>query len=668
MGPFDAVTQGLQNFSQGSSAASGMVNLGLSLFGQNAGQAQDAAVRDGMNQLSGIMQETGGDPARAMMKFVQSPEGQKLMSTPGAFKSLTQQFQKTMINPPPVATAAPPGSVVTQNGQPYDLNNNKGYTAPNPDQQVTGPGQSSTSIQQKPGGTSTSATNSQLPQDMQSLEHVIQNFGKGLTTEGVNQLALATQAGTPFAQASLAINGLVSSKQITPQEAQMALSGQFSILQDKEIPGRFYIQDKFHPENIKMMQLGGFNQQQGAGTESGNGSLVPNWATGNASSPQGMNSTPKPGQTFNGPQASPQKQTQAPIQVTPQMTATASKYNIAPEAVQSDGTINPVAAWGPGVLPILGAGLPAIMTNKGGIVSRWFDPSNPNATTSTIAQAEIAGDALQYLATGLASKNSRLKTTIESILEMTPEHEKWNDPQYATEQLIQLRQTLEGSSDVNMRQIAQLKEEGIKSDNAQIAEYSTQNTAIERVLRFLPSTEGLMQMKQAILDGKVRVPSIADTMSTMGNVASTTAKAGASVLFGKGDADKLNSDMPTTISNINKASPKDLQTLAREYPRLNPAIQRALDGRLQELRNTGKPNKQGPAQPATQATPYAQEQPQGGSVQQFTKNPENPMQTASNPFEVMKQQARTQRSQMPFGSKNPTPNQRVKGGFSQFGM
>jgi hypothetical protein len=664
MGPFDSVTQGLQNFSQGSSPAANMVGFGLSLFGQNAGQAQDAAVRDGMNQLAGHMQETGGDPARSMMKFVQSPEGQKLMATPGAFKALTSAFTKNFTNPPPVATQAGPGTDVTQNGQSLPLQGRPGYTAPNPQQQLTPPGNASTSIQQRPGGGSTSNTTSQLPTDMQSLEHVIQNFGHGLTPDGLSQLALSTQAQTPFAQANLAVQGLVASKQITPQEAQMALSGQYSILQDKEIPGRFYIQDKFHPENIKMMQLGGFSRANGSG-DGGNGTLVPNWATGNMSSPQSMSSTPQKGQTFNGPQAAGSNvpgQQQQPSQATPQMQQTATKYKVPVESVQSDGTINPVSAWGPGVLPILGAGLPAIIQNKAGIVSRWFDPSNTEQSSGVVAQAEIAGDALQVLLGGMASGNSRVKIMIQNLLEMGPEHEKWNDPQYATDQLIQMRQTFEGMAQTNGTQIAQLKQEGIKADNEQVSKYAEQNTAIEKVLRFLPSTEGLMQMKEAIRDGKVRVPSIAGATSTVGKVTSQAVKSGASVLFGEGNADKLNGDAASTISKIGQASPKDLKSLAREYPRLNPAIQRALDARLQELRSPGKPNA------ATQATPYSSEQPQGGTAQQFVKNPENPMQTASNPFEIAKQSARTQRSNMPFGGKNPTSNQRVKGAFSQFGM
>ena len=56
-------------------------------------------VAQGMCQLSKIMQQHGGDPQRAMMTFVQTPDGQALMRVPGALSLLTEWFNAVMALP-----------------------------------------------------------------------------------------------------------------------------------------------------------------------------------------------------------------------------------------------------------------------------------------------------------------------------------------------------------------------------------------------------------------------------------------------------------------------------------------------------------------------------------------------------------------------------------------
>lgn len=625
------------------------------------GRVQDAAVRDGMNQLGGLLEKNNNDPSRAMLDFVQSPEGHKIMAVPGAYKSLTEQFQKALIRPSPVSTPAGPGSVVTQQGQPYPLQGNPGYTPPSPEAINTQPGGNTQVYQNGPGGARNVQQINQPTSESQHTDYIMKNFGQGLTQEGLSQLALSTLASTPYSQSILGIGNLVKSKQLTPEEGRVALSGQYSILQDKEVPGRFYIQDRIHPENIKMLQLGGFGQSGQNGQ--GNGTLVPNWTTGPNSNPASISSTPQR-EGGNSTQSGMGQGQSGPITVSPQAKSTAQKYNVPIESIQKDGTINPVAAWGRGVLPILGAGLPAIIQNRAGIVSRWADPSNKDAVTDTVKEAEIAGDSLQYLLGGLGQKNSRIKVLIDSILEMGPEHEKWNDPQYATDQLIQLRSTLEGQANVNAEQIKGLKMEGLKADNSLMADYSAQNTAIEKVLRFLPSTEGLQSMKQAIQDGKVKVPSLASAGSTIGRVTGQVLQSGANVLFGNGNADTWNNDTPGTVSKIQSAnSSRQLESIAREYTRLNPAIQRALDAKLDALRSAGKP---------MQYAPKGAPKKQGPSVKQFLQNPsqEQTVKLRSGKEAILPpangQESPTYEGTSPFG--NTAINKRIGSAFSQFGM
>jgi hypothetical protein len=60
---------------------------------------QAAAVCRGMDQLAKIMQRNGGDPQRAMLEFVQSPEGHAVMGVPGAFEKLVEDFNEVIALP-----------------------------------------------------------------------------------------------------------------------------------------------------------------------------------------------------------------------------------------------------------------------------------------------------------------------------------------------------------------------------------------------------------------------------------------------------------------------------------------------------------------------------------------------------------------------------------------
>jgi len=582
------------------------VGTGLTKFAASQGNeyAQgslaDAAVSQGMKQLSGIMDTMQGDPQapqRAMLKFVQTPEGQQVMKTPGAFKQLIETFQKAVIPAPPTSMASGPGTTTTQQGQPYSQGGSN--TVPAYPQQTQVPA-GQTNITTQPGNQNTS-TMSQPTLDSQHLNYVLKNFGGGLTQDGLNTLAQATLATTPFAQQSLAINGLVSSKQITPEEGKLALSGTVSIQPDKEIPGRFYLINNATHE-IQMKQLGGL----GSGD---NKSLNPTWTAGPGANPSSMSSSPANPNTNNVPAMKPQANA-----TDPQVQATAKKYGAPVEAIKQDGTIDPIAAYGPSSIIALGAGFPAIAQNKSGVVAQWFAPTQYQQGTEMIAKAEMAGDALRYLSTALAPGNTRIKAMIDAVLEMNPEHEEMNSPLYATDQLIQLRSTLEGQATANQTELTNNMQEGMKADNKLIQDARAENARIEQVLQFLPSTDALSNMKEAIKDGKIDVPSMASAAASTGKTIGSAIGQGAKVLFGGGTADKYNDNAADTISKINNVqSAKELGKLPRMYQQLTPAIQRALDAKIEALRSGG----------GGKATPYSDNtgRPQGPSVKQFTKNP-----------------------------------------------
>ena len=92
----DGPVAGLQHFANGDSAASGIADFGLTLFGQNPNGVRDTAAADGMQILTRLMEQNGYDRQRAWMAFVQSREGQRIMCVPGALSLLTDWFNSVM--------------------------------------------------------------------------------------------------------------------------------------------------------------------------------------------------------------------------------------------------------------------------------------------------------------------------------------------------------------------------------------------------------------------------------------------------------------------------------------------------------------------------------------------------------------------------------------------
>jgi hypothetical protein len=569
----------------------------------------DVAVADGMKQLAGFMQSNNNDAAKAYMQFVQSPQGQQVMRTPGAFTALTDKFRAALTNPPPVATSAEPGSVVTQSGQPYALQGNPGYTPPNPQQINTPAGSTSDIYQNQPGGAKPVGSRSVLPPGSQNMDHVVDQYASGWDRGVLGQIAMSSVASGDTAQQLTALQGLVNAKKMSPEMSQAIANGQMQVIEDKNIPGRFYTIDKFglqagQPGSITAHQIGGVMGGSGMGASTSGSSLNSSWTGGPAAQPESFSSSPRP----QGWITQPGQQQGA---ISPQASQMAVKYNVPQESIKSDGTIDVEKAYGAPAQLVLGAGLPAIMQNDMAHMVKWLDPRASAANSDTVRQAEIFADNLNFLSTRLVTGNSRLKGTLESIRELGPEHEKWNDPEYAVDQLSIMRTTLSNIARSNTVESNNMMNEGIRGDNERLSKLRDENTRIQQMLTFLPSDTALASMKQAMVDGKINLPTIGTAAATGANLVGSAASHVSNALFSGGSVDQWNGDIPGTVNKLQNATRTDLKNMGSHYNDLDPAIQRAFDARRQQLLRGGKG---GPPNPAKGPAPSNPRNPGGASV------------------------------------------------------
>lgn len=630
MGPFNITgsqdqSQDAQSQSQ-SPSIGGTVSGGLDwLAGAISPQyKQTQVMAQGMDSISKIMQTNGGDQARAMLQFAQTPEAHAIMRVPGAFPKFIEQFQQAAKEPDLQSAQVGQGNggIVTRGAQTMmtQQQNPQGITTP--------PGNNTQFFQGgKPVGSQSTPTT-----QTQDFTQMADKYGQFLKPDQLAQMAMMNQAKSDISQRMVFGQGLLNSG-VPKDIVDQVVTGRMVVTQDAKIPGRFYLQDTWQPGTIQAIQTGPKPQD----------SINPSY-NGAGKDPASFHSSP---QSSNIAPANPQ---------TPATQAIAAKYKVPVEAIKSDGTIDPVKAYGPTSIMVLGAGLPALAQNNAGIIGRWFDPRNQDESSEVVSQAEIVMQSLQTLA-AMPASGTRVKLMAENLMEMGPEHEKMNDPIYATDQLIQMRNTFEQVSKVNQREITNSLQEGIPADNSNISDMKKQNAAFEAVLGFLPSSDSLMSMRQAIKDGKIaNVPSVTSAGSTIGKVAGSAISHGAQALFGSSSVDEFNSNPSAAIDKVSKASKQDLMGMAKTYGKLDPSIQRAFDARVQELRGKPQGATQAPMdkRPGSNISNFAPDngKKQGPSVQQFTQNPDAA--------------PKTQQGQSPFASHSP--NSRVQNAFSGLGQ
>ena len=629
MGVFDVLngSQTPQNMMQNVAASQGNSYAQEQLAGAPQAQA--------MSEFSSYMQQNGNDPQRAMLKLAQSPTGMAMMRTPGAFKEFTENVQKALTPAQPQISSAPQDQNVFSTQ--YGKTSTVGPT-PNPQQYTTPPGNTSQfSTRGQAGPQTTNPTT-----EAQTFDHMIKNYGQNLTSDTVGMLATSSAAGVNgIAQRAPLADSLVKQGLLTSPEGE-AFAGGLIDIQAGKLPNSFFVINKANGQITPRF----------FGMNDGSESINPSWTGATVQDPHNLSSSPNvnqpqqnrspqmyaPGQ--NSPAGGGMQQQPAPgpsgatqpaapnhamaDPASPQARLVAAKastdtYQVDPSAVRADGTIDIQKAYGTGAILVTGAGAPAIMSNNMGIMTHWIDPKTTDQLNDEIQKSEIAMSSLDYLSTnGLV--NGRQKAAVDAILEMGPEHEKWNDPIYASNQLIQMRQTFEGQIYSNQQEILNAKKEGLTADNETVGRWQEENVHLANVLRFLPSTEALQALKQGIQNGAVQVPTLGTTGATAAGLASSVGAHAVQGVFGSSSVEKLNADPQGTIAAIQQASPKDLKQLAKIHKGLSPDIQAAFSARQQQLLqqlqpqrgNGGAPMQFAPSQGGKKPTP---------TVQQFTQNP-----------------------------------------------
>lgn len=570
------ILRGLQDYASGGNAFGSLVGLGLAATGNGPGanpamSTTDAAVANGMSQLADTMKTTGNDPSRAMLKFVGTPEGQAVMKVPGAFKRLTEEFQKSQTPLPMQGASVPGGSsgVIEQGGgrnTSFQAAPQVNSVPPGNQPVITRPGQNG-----RPGTAQTGTTNPTSE---------VQTFQGMAALSGLPQDTLGAMAGLNAGNNDLsrrfAMGGTLQGK-LPGDVLQNWIYGFYNVMKDDKIPGRFYWTDVRDPTNVHPINA---NPSMAP-------SIAPTWNNGlQGTNPATINSSPTRMDTSAqpGPQGAVTPQS-------PEASKIANKYNVDSSAIKPNGMIDPVKAWGPGAIYALGGGLPAMVQNTAGTIGQWFDPRGGDQSVQQVQQAEQGLQALQYLSTTLA-EGSRVRIMVEAALGMGPEHEKWNSPQYAAGQLITMRNTLEGEAKVEQDAVSTMLAQGTQADNSVISDGYKKLFAINKVLAALPSTEALQSEKQAIRDGKLEnVPSFASAANTVGSTVGTAVSHGMDAAI-PNKVGQMNADVEGTMQRIQAArTPKELMPYARVYQQLDPTLQEALKAKRDEFRKGVSPKK-----------------------------------------------------------------------------
>jgi hypothetical protein len=699
--------------------------LRMGAAGGNEG-ASDIFVAQGMAQLGKLMESNGGDPAQAMIKFVQTPEGQKIMAVPGAYKKLTEEFRGALTNPAPQATIGPANSgVISQNGRPMpgmtfsgtpvnvpgsqgssmtvDPHSGQPIREVNPEISAVNGGQGSSIMQQngrevpgsrveptlqeynrRPGESQTlrnaktgeTSTASQPPMNSQELDYLKDHFCSQCTPQDIDEMARFSVAQTPTAQDIAKMQSLRQRGIINQREYDAVTKGQFEVTPGR-VPGQFFLKDRYmssdKPGAIQQLMVGNMGpgrtanptwtnglhgqdpstfHSNPAGSDAGaapsgvpnlsaptgpaahtpgalSGGTVPNLVPPTSIQTQPVTGAPAPATMPNAPAPGSMQHPLNPYNKQTQNTIqkySVGKFHVIPEAVNPDGKIDIRRAYGPGAVMIAGAGLPAILQNDAGELMRWFDPRTNNERSETMRIAEQAQEGMRFLASNNLLNNRNLRESVESALDLFPEHEhKMNDPLNATEQLQTFRNLAEGQVRVMHDQASDLlvNQTPGQGDTPELTKLKEGIDAYSRILAFIPSKDALESMHKALLDGKLaNLPSFATAGGAIRDLAGTAVKHGAAAILGEG----------TTPEQIHSSSAKQLRGIIQQYTKAHTAIpddiKSAIRERLQELRGSTEPAKSGSAQPVEgpKAQPYAPEK-RAPSVKEFTKNP-----TGATPF------------------------------------
>lgn len=645
------------------SAASNM--LGMLGLGKTPERRAAEAAADGMKVLAAEYQKDN-DPQRAMLRFVQTPDGQKVMAVPGAFKAMADDFQKQLLPQTPQAVQLSPGAVggiyrpgfseplQTQGPTPRIEgvpSNSTGFsvTPGQPPQKITTA--APTAIGTPPGGRNDiygggtgepQGTVNNPTTDVQNVQNIMKNFGGNMSPDQLNTLAQIHLA--PQAAQWSTIQHYVQQGLMTPDQGKGLLTGTLKIMPKLnmvgEPTGQYVLFDMLKNQSQDVMPgqhtvpgAGGAQPSQGspAGAAGGAGPQTQSQPqqTGSPITSTMPEVTPPVGRiSFGNPggAATPSvDQFVKKVASDPQI-----GYNIPPDAVDTDGKLDVFKAFGNKADMFLGLGPAPDVQRWAGAAARWFDITNPDA--AGIA-AQHAHESLQQLETALLqikTPNNRIKDLANSWLKQGPHGERVGDPVEGIVAGIQLYDNLTNQMNIAQRN-AYDNSTSKEFQKAALEEYNTLYVA----RTMLPNRQAMVAMQAAMQQGVIPVPNIKGAAGSVVSAAKAVGKGvsdvAGDILWGgfngkpsgqtqpspQGPISSPNQHKDVYLKQIPAMSESGLMQFRKQFKsidEMDPALRAAYGARLNAL-TSRKNGGQGPA------LPFAPEG-QSGALPQFLSNPD----------------------------------------------
>ncbi len=565
----------------GLSSAMGLLGraMGVPTASERAAE-NDAAI---MQKLSGLL-ETTGSPQKAIVQFLNTPDGHTLMSRPGAVETLTN-WTKAITPPNPTAVNTPAGSTSTlfQNGapagsisQPATETQNYGAGVPNyqttppghvttpftkgangpqaqagvsvppsetqnygagtPQYVPTGPGGKVTGMAKGPDGKPTAVgSTSQPTTELQNFDGMVKKFSN-LSPQVLDNFVQATLMSTDPQQKAFAISQLVNSKAVTPEEANKFSAGVYQIQQATnevgEPIGQYFLVDRMSGKT-RMLTPGGF--------------------------------TPNATQTTPGPQTS----------ILPSTVPNAQPHVIPPNARNADGSIDGNKLTDKKYMGLGVGGLSASLSLAGQVV-RQVNPGNAEESSQV---ASLRRQQISNIDTALAhvgaAQGGRLKIQSEAWLKQGPS--EWTDPIDAYRKMILLHDNVSAmiaKEQANYKDVMLPKQLRVQSQE------TIQN--LQNVIDALPARPDMEQMIKDLklgTAGAVTVPTAARAVGGMiSDAVSTGAKAVDTLRKGTPEPQQ----QPNTDAVL-KMNPAQLQQYGASLPPGPSAARSAYEGRLKQL-------------------------------------------------------------------------------------
>lgn len=478
-------------------------------FGVPGSAERTAALQaDIFGKLSGLYQSTGS-PQKAILQFVQTPQGQELMSRPGA-ASMLEEWTKTITPPAPTQLTTAPGNagIQYQNGKeigrtsvppaeaqnmragvPQLANTGAGTTTNdfnpnNPDSKsVTQPTERVQAHQAGvpelpivPSGSTLQPTVKGVPDKANAVsvaptatqdyraktpQPQVQTFDEltsrmhNITPDKMSLLAQNSLNPDVKSQQSLAIQELVKSGAMTPQEGNEYSAGVLKVIEETkpngELTGRYFITN----------------------TVKGGGKMITPGIDPNL-----------PGQTV------PTNQTGG------------APHEIPPNAINPDGSYDPIKLGTSKKNMALNVGALGKTVYLGGVALRQVNPTNNEEKSQIISVQQAQMHQLETALSSVgAAAGGRLRTQTQHWEKMAPT--TWTDPKDAYNKMGNLHQyvtNLISSESQVMRNRMMPKK--LQDEAAETIQH------LNNVLDAMPSLKDIDQMRQDIRLGVADVMTI----------------------------------------------------------------------------------------------------------------------------------------------------------------